>query len=108
VLSEDDVFKSYSWAYLMRGQEHRPEAIEGGGEQLSEKCFLALSTTYFGAEHSEPSLIQRGLSQYGVALNELNTALASSSQSCSYGVLKSVVFMIVFEVSVSLPMGDLR
>jgi hypothetical protein len=97
---EDNIFMSFTQANIMDGHQHYATSLswlapEKG--QLALKCYLALSTTYFGAEHREPNLVRRGLYQYGKALRELNLALGDSSRCQSYDLLESVVVMATFE-----------
>lgn len=97
---EDTIFLSYTHANLMDGREHYASlALEPNKGQLALKCYLALSTTYFGVEHRQPVLVRRGLNQYGKALTELNLALGNSSRCLSYDLLESVVVMAIFEAS---------
>jgi hypothetical protein len=97
--SEDDVFTSYPFMKLMHGQERASVSPGVSRGQVSEKCFLALSTAFFGAEHKQATLVRLGFHRYGAALVEVKSALGDSMQCHSYDLLESVVIMALIEVS---------
>ncbi|KAI1081890.1 hypothetical protein F5B20DRAFT_36744 [Whalleya microplaca] len=99
-LLEDNVFTSYTYTKLLMEDVH-DSVLHGVDRQLAGQCFLALSTTYFGAEHQQPALVNRGLRQYGSALKELNGALSSQSRCRSSDVLVSITIMALFEFLMS-------
>ena len=65
---------------------------------ITGKCFLALSTTYFGIKHHETAVTARELSRYGAALQTVHEALADDHASSSFDVLEAVMIMAVIEV----------
>jgi hypothetical protein len=102
-IPSDDNFVNYTLANLLRSIDHMDQiAIPGVDRMLADQCFLALATSYFGNEHHEKSLIERGFRRYGRALKRLNEALCVESKSKTYDVLESVSVMALFEVKFHL------
>lgn len=97
-IPEDDILTSYTFSHLLKGQDQDP-IVNGIGNNLTKICFLALSTTFFGAEHKETSLVQRGLHRYCFALKELQKALGDQRRHDSVDLPHAVVVMALFEVS---------
>lgn len=94
----DDVYASYAISYLLHESEDvvvSPDA----NRTLTNKCFVALSTTIFGIDKKEPDVLQHGLYRYGTALKALNRALSDPQESRSFDVLEAIIVMAVFEVS---------
>ena len=79
---QDDIFVAYTCTHLLQGQEHEDkERLQHGfATGLSDQCFLALSIAYFGIEHREKSITERGFRRYGGALTALNAALGMPSR----------------------------
>ncbi|KAH6647890.1 fungal-specific transcription factor domain-containing protein [Truncatella angustata] len=98
---EDDLFLAYMRHRLLHGRAQQTLYLKAPDKQLAAKCLLALSTTYFGAEHGDFDLVQRGQHQYNEALSDLNMALSNPSQCRTYDVLESVVVMTIFEFMAS-------
>lgn len=96
---QDEIFTSYTISHLLSGQDQEAHVITGSSYSIASKCFLALCTTYFGSEHMEASLIQRGLQRYGCALEQLNKALGDPARRHSLDVLEAITVMVVLEVS---------
>lgn len=94
----DDVFVSYTLAHLLKGNESMDPTANLVDRKLADQCFLALATSYFGHDHYEKRIVERGLQRYGVALNELHSALADAKRCTSYDILESVILMSFFEV----------
>ncbi len=94
----DEIFANYTRAKLFRGDQETimPLVVDSN---LPEKCFIALSTTYFGVEHMNVPIIQRGFRRYSSALSELSQALGDPKLRHSFGTLGAVLLMTVFEVS---------
>jgi hypothetical protein len=101
-IPRDEVFTSYTTNYLLRGRP--PDDFEVINKQhidrqLTEKCFLALSTTFFGAAHKDKSILQQGFRRYGLALERIHKALGDSSRYRTFDLLKAVVVAAMFEVN---------
>lgn len=93
----DDLYQAFTHSHLLTGVE----AIlvnPGIDRAITGKCFLALSTTYFGIKHHEKAVTSRGLSQYGNALHAVHEALQDQDASRSFDVLEAVMIMAVIEV----------
>lgn len=97
----DDIFVNYTLAHLLRSSDQVEQDVTGIERTLANQCFLALATSYFGGEHKEKSLVERGLQRYGVALKGLHDAMGNSSKMKTYDVLESVIVMSLFEVAIS-------
>lgn len=95
---EDCVFMAYTRNHILHGQEPDHPNFSAPDMSLTEKCLLALSTTYFGEEHGHSALVHRGLRRYSDALSELNSALSDPNQCRTNDVLESVIVMSLFEV----------
>jgi hypothetical protein len=107
-LIEDDVFINYTLAHLLKGSESLDPSTKFVDRKLADQCFLALATSYFGHEHREHSIVERGLRRYGTALSELHRALTDMKRCTSYDVLESVILMAFFEVCIPLtPLASL-
>lgn len=96
----DEVFLTYTRSHLIRDHgdiwfDSRPL------NSLTEKCLLALSTTYFGVDHVEQPITRLGLSRYGKVLLDLNRGLSDPTACQSTDLLFAVVVMTLFEVSIS-------
>jgi hypothetical protein len=65
---------------------------------LVEKSFLALSTVFFGLDHHEKSVVNRGFRRYGNALGLVRQALGDQSRYQSFDLLESIIIMALFEV----------
>ena len=96
---QDDIFISYTLTRLLGSPDQEAVNVTGAGRSLTEVCFLALSTTYFGVEHGERSVVQRGLQQYSHALKLLNQALGNASRHSASDVLDAVTVVTLYEVS---------
>jgi hypothetical protein len=101
-IPRDEIFTSYTINYLLRGLHddqvvHQPEI----DRKLTDECFLALSTTYFGAAHEDKSILQQGFQRYGLALERIYNALGDPSRYRSFDLLHAVVVAALFEVSLS-------
>jgi hypothetical protein len=94
----NDVYVNYTHARLLKGNESLDPASNLVDRKLADQCFLALATSYFGYDHREKRIVERGMQRYGMALNELHSALADSKRCASYDVLESVILMAFFEV----------
>ncbi|KAK6860923.1 hypothetical protein PG995_004559 [Apiospora arundinis] len=94
---EDDVFAAFTICHLLRGNDHGLGPLELGQATLSSRCFVALSTVFFGLEHRHGSITQRGVRRYTHALAELNQALSDPQACRTFGLLEAVVVMTLFE-----------
>ncbi|KAK0369429.1 hypothetical protein CLIM01_13210 [Colletotrichum limetticola] len=95
--SMDDVYASYAMNHLLHESEEvvvNPDI----NRTLTNKCFVALSTTIFGIDKKEPHVLQHGLYRYGTALKALNRALSDPRESRSFDVLEAITVMAVFEM----------
>jgi hypothetical protein len=97
----DDVYLAFTHSRLLTGVE---KILVGPWIDcaVTSECFLALSTTYFGVEQREKSIMVHGLSRYGAALQTLHKALADSVASRSFDVLEAVMIMALIEASLTL------
>jgi hypothetical protein len=99
VISSDEIFVNYTWARLLKSSDQMDQTVVPGVDRtLSEQCFLALATSYFGNENREQAVMERGFQRYGSALKLLHEALGSASKSKTYDVLESIIVMSLFEV----------
>ncbi|KAF2490866.1 hypothetical protein BU16DRAFT_136300 [Lophium mytilinum] len=102
MIPSDDIFVNYTWAHLLRSSDQMDQTVVPGVDRtLSDQCFLALATSYFGNEHCEQGLVQRGFRRYSSALKGLHEALCDVSKSKTYDVLESVIVMALFEMLMS-------
>ena len=102
---EENICITYTLEYLLSGASYDGKtpirSHDWSDEPLANTCFLSLAMTYFGSQHREDRLLKKGLKLYGVALKELNKALANSYQCQTRGVLDSIVTMAFLEVIAS-------
>jgi hypothetical protein len=109
MISSDEIFVNYTLAHLLRSSDQWDQTVVSGIDRtLSDQCFLALATSYFGNEHREKMLVDRGFRRYGTALKGLHEALCDVSKSKTYDVLESVIVMALFEVIQFLDLFDLN
>lgn len=94
----DEIYVSYTLTHLLRGVDEETPS-QGVQRTLSNQCFMALATTYFGTQHQEKSIFEHGLQRYGKALKNVNMALGDPGRVIGYDLLESVVVMALFEVS---------
>lgn len=102
-LNFNDVFIQYTRSKLFGGlnsdQVAGPEdEAEYDDRAEMNKAFLALSTTFFGIEHKENRLVNRGFHQYGQSLEYVHGALGDPSRYMSLDLLESIATMSLFEV----------
>jgi len=95
----DQIYISYTLTHFLRGQEEIEPILRGIDRTLSDRCFLAVATMYFGTQHQEKRVCEFGLQRYGDALRDLNKALRTERRVVSYDLLESVIIMTLFEVS---------
>jgi hypothetical protein len=98
IIPLDDIYVNYTMAHLLRGSDQTEHVVPGVNRGLSDQCFLALATSYFGNEHHDQAIVERGFQRYGSALKDLHQALCHVSKSKTYDVLESVIVMALFEV----------
>jgi hypothetical protein len=84
--------------HLLRGEDEAAR-LSGVERILSDKCFVALATTYFGTQHHEKSISEYGLQRYGRALKDVNRALGDEKRVVGFDLMESVVIMALYEVS---------
>ncbi|KAF2092986.1 hypothetical protein NA57DRAFT_49197 [Rhizodiscina lignyota] len=103
-LHPEHIFISFTRSRLLQGPDSTnitgvlPRIVD---RNLVQKSFLALATTYFGMEHKEKSLVQRGMQQYGHTLEDVHNALSDPSRRTSFDLLQSITIMGFFEFLVS-------
>lgn len=97
-IPHDDIFVNYTRARLLNGPDAEDIWTTDMSRDLRDGAFVTLATTFFGAEHSDGALIQRGLKRYSYMLEKINGALADRSQCQSFDLLEGVVIMALFEV----------
>lgn len=97
-LPHDIIFTTYTMSNLLRGTDESAVTPPGGDKILKEKCFVALSTVYFGIEHREDSITRHGFQRYGHALAELNHALGDPTLRKSLDTFEAVGVMTLIEV----------
>jgi hypothetical protein len=97
-MCNDDIFAAYAVSKLLRGNGEMVETPPIVGKALKTKCFIALSTIYFGIEHLDNSVTRRGLQRYGYALTELNQALGNPRLQKTSDTLEAVGLMTILEV----------
>jgi hypothetical protein len=94
----DDKYQAFTQVHLLTGVE--AVSVDPGIDRvITGKCFLALSTTYFGIKHHEKAAITQGLSRYSSALQTVHEALTDEGASRSFDLLEAVMIMEVIEVS---------
>jgi hypothetical protein len=95
----DDIFVQYTRSRLLRGVNATDPVVPPTVERvLVEKSFLALSTVFFGLDHHEKSVVNRGFRRYGNALGLVRQALGDQSRYQSFDLLESIIIMALFEV----------
>jgi hypothetical protein len=97
----DEVFKTYTNDRLLRGTESVHPTAKLMDRKLADECFLALATSYFGHDHHQKGVVERGFSRYGAALSGLHAALSDPNRSATYDILESVILMTLFETLMS-------
>ena len=111
---QENMCIAYTLEYLLSGPSYDGitpvKSHDWSTEPLTSKCFLSLAMTYFGSQQQEYKLLRKGFKLYGVALEELNTALKNSYRRRTRDVLDSIIFMSLFEVPTShlVPLGYLH
>ena len=94
----DDMYQAFTRSHLLTGVE--AISVDPGIDRvITGKCFLALSTTYFGIKHHEKAVVTQGLSRYSTALQTVHEALIDEAASRSFDLLEAVMIMQVIEVS---------
>lgn len=94
----DDMYQAFTQAHLLSGVE--AISVDPGIDRvITGKCFLALSTAYFGIKHHEKTVFTRGLSRYSIALQTVHDALRDEGASRSFDLLEAVMIMQVIEVT---------
>lgn len=97
IVLHDDLYQAFTHSRLLNGIE--AISVDPGIDRaITGKCFLALSTTYFGIKHREKAVTAQGLSRYGTALQTVHEALANEDASRSFDLLEAVMIMQVIEV----------
>ncbi len=100
---QDNICATYTMEHLLSGSDYdgkTPWMFHGWpSEPLANHCLHSLALAYFGSQHGEDRLLEKGFKQYGAALRELNKALANSSKCQTRELLVSVAVMALFEVS---------
>ena len=98
----DTIFLTFAADNIMKGVRSLPAPpvrdLNTPGGMLDMDCLLSISTSYFGFRHNDQSIVQLGMQRYGMALTELNRALAHPVQSKSPHVLSAVTTMMLYEV----------
>lgn len=99
-ISQDDLFLNYTRVNLLHNIESEIAAL-GTGCRLSDASSLALATIFFGTEHRNSAVIQRGLQRYNSAIEEINTALRDSGYLHSPDLFNAILTMSFLEVDIS-------
>lgn len=98
-LNLDGVFVEFTRSRLLQGWNAANIVLPAHVDRrLVLKTFLALSTTFFGMEHNEKSVIYQGLQRYGHALEDIHRALEDPSRCVSFDLLESLTVLLLFEV----------
>jgi hypothetical protein len=93
----DDMYQAFTQAHLLTGVE--AISVDSSIDRvITGKCFLALSTTYFGIKHHETAVVTQGLSRYSTALQTVHKALTDEGASRSFDLLEAIMIMQVIEV----------
>jgi hypothetical protein len=77
------------------------EALETGC-RLSDASLLALSTIFFGTEHGDSAVVQRGLQRYNSTIEDINAALRDSAYFHSTDLFNAILTMSLLEVNLSI------
>ena len=100
------IYLAFAHRYLLRGSDshfavlHIADLGIKDRTLLTDASFSALATSFYGFKHSQRSIMREGQRRYGVALRDLNRALAAQSIAASIDILGAVVALSLFEVSV--------
>lgn len=97
----DEVFMTYTNDRLLKGGETIDPSALLVPRKLANQCFLALSTTYFGHDHRQKGVVEKGLTRYGAALAGVHDALSDPKKSATYDILEAVILMALFETLMS-------
>lgn len=95
----EQIFIMYTSERILRGggEIHRAPRAD---RALTWRCYVALSTTYFGIEHQQQSIVREGLGQYVRVLGDLNRSLGSRKACQSFDILEAVLTLSIFEVCI--------
>lgn len=101
-ISHDDLFVNYTRANLLHNIESDTLGALETDCKLSDTSLLALATIFFGTEHRDSAVIQRGLQRYNSTIEEINTALGDSSYLYSPDLFNAILTMCLLEVNMSV------
>ena len=94
----NELFLNFARARLFQGPDAEEIISPEMDNSLTEASFLALATIYFGAEHKNISLTERGLHRYSHAIEQINRALSDPVRRLSLDLLGAIVTMSLLEV----------
>ncbi|KAF2107059.1 hypothetical protein BDV96DRAFT_654149 [Lophiotrema nucula] len=97
----NDLFLNFARARLLKGPDSEDIISPEPDNSLTDASFLALATTYFGAEHKDNSVVQRGLRRYSHAIEQINSALGDPIRCLSLDLLGAIVTMSLHEYLMS-------
>jgi hypothetical protein len=111
---EDDICLAYTRKNLLRGGpieiacnmiEHHGASISNAasGLDLLRKAMLSLSVTFFGSQHRQNRITNKGYHQYGEVLGQLNSHLANPELQKTNETLLTALTCMLLEIF--LPTG---
>ncbi|KAH8690857.1 hypothetical protein BGW36DRAFT_305965, partial [Talaromyces proteolyticus] len=100
-VSQDDMFVNYTRANLLHNIESNSIWVPEIDRKLGDASLLALATIFFGTEHRDSALIQRGLQKYSFTIEELNAALRDSTHCYSSDLFDAILTMALLEFHIS-------
>lgn len=101
-IPQNEIFLNYTRTHLFRHLDeddrkvhHMPEL----GHHLGGASMLALATIFFGTEHQDRAVIQRGLQKYSGVIQEINATLGDAVRCQSSDLFDAIGTMVLLEVS---------
>lgn len=101
-ISQNEVFLNYTRAKLLQDLHEDDANVLSMPEidhHLGDASLLALATIFFGTEHQDTAVVQRGLQKYNGVIQEINSALGDNVRYQSCDVFDAIVTMVLLEVS---------
>lgn len=101
-IPQNEVFLNYTRTKLFQDlgdHDANVLSIPGFDHRLGDESLLALATIFFGTEHQDKTVVQRGLQKYNCVIQEINLALGDNVRCQSYDVFDAIVTMVLLEVS---------
>lgn len=98
-IPESELFLNYTRINLLQYFDEDLHWVPEIERQLSDASMLALATVFFGTEHQDRAVVQRGLRKYSSVIEQLNAALGDPLRSNSSDLFDAITTMTLLEVS---------